>query len=70
MTPTAAALRHPASALADQSRSLTRHLGQCRAAQSRLLQAAAWAELAHGLVAPRFVTTVSVAAVVLLLCSW
>lgn len=70
MTPPAATLRHPVSALAEQSRSLTRHLGQCRAAHTRLFQAAAWAELAHGMVAPRFVTTVSVAAALLLLCTW
>lgn len=70
MTPPAAALRHPASALAEQSRSLTRHLSQCRSAHTGLFRAAAWAELAHGLVAPRFVTTVSVAAAVLLLCTW
>lgn len=65
-----AALRHPAPAIAEQSLSLTRHLQQCQAARSRLFHAAVWAETAHGLVAPRFVTTVSVAAVALLLFTW
>jgi hypothetical protein len=70
MTATTASLRPPTVALFDQSPALTRHLQQCHAARGRLFQAAAWAELAHGLVAPRFVSTVSVAAVLLLACTW
>lgn len=65
-----AALRQPAPAIAEQALSLTRHLQQCRAARSRLFGAAVWAEAAHSLVAPRFVTTVSVAALLLLVCTW
>ncbi len=65
-----ATLRHPAPAITEQSLSLTRHLQQCQAARSRLFQAAVWAETAHSLVAPRFITTVSVAAALLLLCTW
>ena len=65
-----ATLRHPSPAIAEQSLSLTRHLQECQAARSWLFQAAVWAETAHGLVAPRFITTVSVAAGLLLLFTW
>lgn len=70
MTASTARLRQPASPLFDQSQALNRHLQQCHAARSRLFQAAAWAELAHGQMAPRFVTTISAAAVLLLACTW
>jgi hypothetical protein len=70
-TAAAIALRHPAAAmLSEQVQSLDRHLRQCQAARSRWFGAAAWAELAHGLVAPRFVTTISIAVVGLAICSW
>lgn len=64
------ALRHPAAMLTEQVQLLGRHLSQCQAARSRLFPAAAWAEQAHGLLAPRFVTTVSLAVLVLAACSW
>jgi len=65
----AAALRQPAPAITEQSQSLKRHLQHCQAARSRLFAAGLWAESAHSLVAPRFITTVSVAALLLLLIS-
>ena len=65
-----ATLRQPSAAITEQLLSLTRHLQECQAARSWLFQAAVWAETAHGLVAPRFITTVSVAAGLLLLFTW
>ncbi len=70
MTTTTAHLQPPSALLREQSLSLKRHLQQCRSARSRLFRAAAWAELTHGLIAPRFVTTVSLAAVLLLASTW
>ena len=69
--PNASAALHPAvPAIAEQSLSLTRPLQDCKLARSPMFQAAVWAEAAHGLVAPRFITTVSVAVLLLLLCTW
>ena len=48
---------------------LRRHVAQCRAGRGRWFSAAAWAERLHGLLAPRFVTTVAVAAALLWLTS-
>jgi len=70
MTTSTAPLGLPSSLVFEQSQSLTRHLQQCHAAQGRLFQAAAWAELAHRQVAPRFISLVSVAVVLLLACTW
>jgi hypothetical protein len=41
--------------------SLRRHLQDCRLARGRWFPAAACAERLHGIVAPRFVTTVTLA---------
>lgn len=46
---------------------LCRHLQQCARARGRWFGAAMLAEQVHGLVAPRFATTVALAAVVLLM---
>jgi len=70
MTTTTARLLPPTTLVFEQAQSLNRHLQHCHAARGRLFQAAAWAELAHGQVAPRFVTTVSIAAALLLACTW
>jgi hypothetical protein len=70
MTTTTALSLSPAALLTEQGQLLHRHVQQCQAARGRWFQAAAWAELAHGLVAPRFVTTVSVAALLLLATTW
>lgn len=48
---------------------LMRHVAQCRAGRGRWFSAASWAEQLHGLLAPRFVTTVAVAAALLWLTS-
>ncbi len=49
---------------------LGRHLLQCRAAQGRMFAASIWAERAHSLVAPRFVTSVAVVATMMLVGGW
>ena len=46
---------------------LSRHLQQCANARGRWFGAAMLAEQVHGLVAPRFATTVALAAMVLLI---
>ena len=46
---------------------LCRHLQQCASARGRWFGAAMLAERVHGLVAPRFATTVALAALVLLM---
>ena len=48
---------------------LRRHVVQCRAGRGRWFSAAAWAERLHGMLAPRFVTTVAAAAALLWLTS-
>ncbi len=48
---------------------LRRHVAQCRDGRGRWFSAAAWAEQLHGMLAPRFVTTVAVAAALLWLTS-
>ena len=57
-------------ALRDHVASLDQHLQQCRDARTRWFSTAQWAERAHGLVAPRFMTTVAGVALLLALCSW
>lgn len=52
------------------SSDLSRHLLQCRAAQGRLFAASVWAERAHSLVAPRFVTTIAAVASLMVVGSW
>ncbi|MDT7835071.1 hypothetical protein [Aquabacterium sp. OR-4] len=56
-------------ALKDHVRSLGRHLQQCRQAQGRLFGLNRLATDMHGWVAPRFVTTLAVAAVLIALAS-
>ncbi|MEO8297578.1 MAG: hypothetical protein ABI574_07180 [Burkholderiales bacterium] len=46
------------SSLDDDALALGRHLQQCERSRKRWYPAAVWMELAHHLVAPRFVTTV------------
>lgn len=52
-------------ALYDQARSLGRHLHQCREAQGRFFGLNRLATELHGWVAPRFVTTLALAAVLI-----
>lgn len=53
----------------EYSADLGRHFGQCSVARGRLFPAAQFAERVHGLVAPRFVTTILGAALLIaLLC--
>ncbi len=57
--------------LSPQAGNLTRHLRQCRQASSLLFVAASWAERAHSQLAPRFVTTITAAFIVItVLCAW
>ena len=51
----------------DSAPDLHRHLQQCDSARGRWFGAAMLAEQVHGMVAPRFATTVACAAVLLLL---
>ncbi len=51
-------------------RALVRHLQQCKQARGRWFSTASLAERAHGLLAPRFVTTVVGATSLLALCRW
>ncbi len=55
----------------DSATDLCRHLQQCRLARGRWFGAAMLAEEIHKLVAPRFATTVAMAAIVLVAaCAW
>lgn len=55
----------------DAASDLCRHLQQCHRARGRWFGAAMLAERVHSLVAPRFATTVAMAAVLLLMaCEW
>lgn len=67
MTSLTPSLRPPLPLALDAMPALVRHLQHCHAARSRWFGAAALAERAHGLVGPRFITTVSVAALLLAL---
>jgi hypothetical protein len=61
----------PPRSFHDPAASLRRHVQDCRLARSRWFPAAACAERLHGIVAPRFVTTVTLAAALLALaCGW
>jgi hypothetical protein len=51
--------------LRDQSLSLRRHLLQCHHARGRWFGASVWAERAHGLIAPRIVSSIVVLALIL-----
>lgn len=64
---TTTTLRSLRSAGHDSATELGRHLQQCRSARGRWFGAAMLAEQVHGVVAPRFATTVALAAVFLLL---
>ncbi len=57
------------TALHELQLGLVRHLQQCHLARGRWFGTALWAERAHALMAPRFVTTVVGAALLLALCS-
>lgn len=63
-SPTLAGLR-----LTDTAASLRAHLHECRAAQGRWLAASMAAERLHGLLAPRFVSTVALGALLLVAAS-
>ncbi|HEY4081743.1 MAG TPA: hypothetical protein VGM81_13710 [Burkholderiaceae bacterium] len=66
-TATFAANLDKAQAPNDTAPDLHRHLQQCDSARGRWFGAAMLAERVHGMVAPRFATTVACAAVLLLL---
>jgi hypothetical protein len=66
-TATFAADLDKAQAAHDTAPELHRHLQQCDSARGRWFGAAMLAERVHGMVAPRFATTVACAAVLLLL---
>lgn len=53
----------------EQAQSLGRHLRTCEAARGWPARAGLWTERLHALVAPRFVTTVFAASVVLAACT-
>ena len=55
--------------LRDQSQSLRRHLQQCTAACGPWYRASVWAERAHGLIAPRFVSTIVVVGMLLIVAT-
>lgn len=61
----------PAASLHDDLQAaLGRHLLHCRQARGRWFATASWAERAHGLLAPRLITTVLGASALLWLCRW
>ena len=55
--------------LTDTAASLRAHLHECRAAQGRWLSASMAAERLHGLIAPRFVSTVALGALLMVAAS-
>lgn len=57
----------PLAPVHHHAEALERHLQQCRDARGRWFGAARRVEQLHGVVAPRFVTTVSFATVLILL---
>jgi hypothetical protein len=60
----------PNAFLHDHLQALSQHVQQCRRARGRWFNTALWAEQAHGLVAPRFMTTVLGAGALLALYGW
>jgi len=71
MSTASRSLAPPPRALQDPALSLRRHLQDCRLARGRWFSAAACAERLHGIVAPRFVTTVTLAGALLAFaCGW
>ena len=61
----------PNRVLREHAAALRRHLQHCQAAQGRWFPAAVAAERLHGVVAPRFVTTVAAVAVLMFAaCGW
>jgi len=56
--------------LREQDLSLRRHVEHCRQAQGRWFTLACAAELLHGLLAPRFVTTIGVVLLGIALSTW
>lgn len=64
------AIRGRQRALRDHRLALHRHVLHCHRARSRWFAFGCAAELMHGLLAPRFVTTVAGVACVLVLGSW
>ena len=59
----------PGLRLTDTAASLRAHLHECRAAQGRWLAASMAAERLHGLIAPRFVSTVALGALLMVAAS-
>lgn len=59
----------PGLRLTDTAASLRAHLHDCRAAQGRWLSASMAAERLHGLIAPRFVSTVALGALLMFAAS-
>lgn len=68
MTTSAFELSFVKGDLRHQAGELCRHLGQCAANRGRFFSAALMLERVHRVVAPRFVTTVFVSTVLLLVC--
>jgi hypothetical protein len=67
MKPRALLSRNDAGGAGDQAQALCRHLQQCHAERGRWFEATVLAERIHDLVAPRFGTTVMLAALLLTL---
>jgi hypothetical protein len=57
-------------ALREHTHSLLRHLQDCKRERSRWYELACWGEALHEVVAPRFVTTVAAAGLLLLISTW
>jgi len=66
----ASPLRVADRAVREQTVSLLRHLQHCEQARSRWFELSCLGEALHSYVAPRFVTTVAAAGLLLLLTSW
>jgi hypothetical protein len=63
-------LRVADRAVREQTASLLRHVQHCERARSRWFDLFCLGEALHGIVAPRFVTTVAAAGVLLFLTTW
>lgn len=66
----ASPLRVADRAVREQTASLLRHLQHCEQARSRWFELSCLGETLHGIVAPRFVTTVAAVGVLLMLATW
>jgi len=63
-------LQRPAGWLREHRVTLQRHVADCHQARSRWYSLSCAAELMHGLLAPRFVTTVAAVTLALALSAW